>query len=1149
MRFVKGRKYLTKTMKFFCSILFSFLSFGIVLSQNESQINYAELLLALKKDIKNGQHRTIRDLISLIDHESAVTQARKILKDHTFFTSTEINVSKASKSALLDFYYDREKEIKYSEILNAFYITPVEQYDISFELKNNEHNQSDQTNGTLRRLLTDLNSHLEHKKFTEAEQVIQQIIQLKCIDQEVYLNILKDPRLLDFPEKSRNNNYESLMSSLENYLDVEVIEIAAQMLDGAYLKETFVIPFLTTITNNSPDTETDIESSAEYFLFLIDSLGSLDEIRTYGYEKIFKSRISFFQFPVDYYGKILTLSDQYSKLKQNIIFDLQHCQHPRAFFYIASDLYRSLKEDKNFDSNYHMEVLQYMTNVKIGVKDANDKITFDPLKDETSTLNYFLFWASHYGDFEWDENRQLFTNKMETLAKTQNYERLFRRLNSRNDTIALESFVQLTEGEPLEIKSLAKKYRQLLRNQNKTLPSLKYKYLEQLSLLTEYCRQNKIEYKVQPTLAKKLSALLHAKNQKERYAIENIIINEIKIDEITAFEYWACLKEGSKDISFSAGRILDWVYSKYWDNILTNKDQLRLFLKKSYLFENISVSGVCNAYLNKFNRLDPKEYQALEEIGKIESDEDILTQISLLLAIDIEESLGSYSILDFLDDPLVFNRRDIKILPKPTEDDVKKIVSIIKTEPENEVIRNLFFYLWLHPDIEYIPYLFELIDDDRIVTQKENLTVSVADNIIPIVENVYSHSFEVAPKKLFATEQWRTLWRNEGEHFKKWEQKFFEQKLDSLKYFTQLKIEDLNELTESSFYSIKYKDDILKNINKIKPIRNIRKLSIEPKLSVDEDLKYFKQFFFSYKELDEIPKLFNIKDKDVVTMLSFINEKTTSFEISEKGSLYNNLLRAPWLSRAINQGKLKSEATTIIEKILIKYLNESEFLSEFEEQITQLNIAQLQFMGKSIPEKIDATLALDADKGSKAKILKSIIATVTYEEIGLVVSRFDQMEDILEEKTYTFLSRDFGIPVFSFDTSKEQELFIENHSKMSEFAFYEYYLKKFGIDLSKKKRQLDYQQIYNILHFDIVSPFVGETGGKRDLYIYSIIKLLELQFDTQLGFHRKLNESQTFYSFSSTKRAQAWLKYLEDKKLINTNNTFPRSFNFSKDME
>ena len=89
---------------------------------------------------------------------------------------------------------------------------------------------------------------------------------------------------------------------------------------------------------------------------------------------------------------------------------------------------------------------------------------------------------------------------------------------------------------------------------------------------------------------------------------------------------------------------------------------------------------------------------------------------------------------------------------------------------------------------------------------------------------------------------------------------------------------------------------------------------------------------------------------------------------------------------------------------------------------------------------------------------------------------------------------------------------------------------------------MDFQKIYDILQFDIVSPFVSRTGGKRDYFSYGIIKLLELKFDDRLGFHEKLNENQTFYSFSSAKRAAAWREYLYQHKLVNIQTTIPPSF-------
>lgn len=1103
------------------------------------------LLQTLSQDVKSGNHRTLRDLISLSDEKGYQKEIRRILQQYTFFTTKEIDLRAATKEELMAFYYDNTSRIKYSEILNAFYITPVEQQKVDFEIKYHDEQQTNQNATLARRLMSDLNDQLDEGEYTEAQSTVHQIVELEVPDRELYLNLLRDPRIFDIPSTAQQDIYQSILTALEPLADMEIVEIGIQMAEGGFCDPAFTEAFLTNTTNNAPDLGYIFDDNLEYFSYLIDSLETFPDLRSHGYEKIFNFKVNFFQFPVDYYGKMLGRSESYSWIQHNALLDLQRSQHPRALFYIAANWYRNWKDNpESIDIDY-LDLLKSITNVEIGVKDKSGKTIFEPSQDKTAMLNYFLYWASHYNDYEWDKNRQIYTNKLETLAKTQNYERLFRRLNSRNDTIALHSFVQLSEGDPLEIKSLAKKYRQLLRNQNKSLPELKYKYLEQLSQLTAYCRLNEISYKVDKKVAKFLGKLLKAETEQERFAIENELINLLKVQDLTAIEYWSCIKAKNEALTFSVGRILDWSYSKNWDKIISNRDLVRLYLKKSYLFEAIGISGNCNSYLNKFDIHDADQRALIESIGRIESDEDILHQISILIAQseEKEKSYTEYNISEFLDDPLIFNKRDLKTLPKPTNKDVKEIVGLIRTEEDPEIIKKFFAYLWLHPDIEYIPELFNLIDDQRIVTQRSNLTVSVADNVIPIVENVYGQNFEPMSDQAFATQQWRALWKEDGANFDKWEQRFFEEKLDSLKYFDKLKISQLNALTESDYYSEDYKSSILEHLPKIKPLRNIRRLSIEPKLVVKTDLKYFENFVFTYKELDDIPKLFEVKDNDADIMLAFIEEKSATFDINEKGSFYNNLFRAPWLGQYISKGLMDQQMADAIKATLETYLTESEFMSEYEEQVTLLNIAQLQFMGRSVQEKIDGTLQLQIDKAAKAKVLKSIIATVSYEDIPLVADRFDPLLEILGANTYDFLSKDFGIPIFSFSTMKEQEEFVQLHDKLSEYDFYKHYLQAFGLEIFIGNDQLDFQKVYRILSFDNVSPFVGETGGKRDWYIYGIIKLLESHFDTRLGFHEKLNESQTFYSFSSTKRAIAWQEYLEEKGLVSPNITLPPSFN------
>ena len=60
-------------------------------------------------------------------------------------------------------------------------------------------------------------------------------------------------------------------------------------------------------------------------------------------------------------------------------------------------------------------------------------------------------------------------------------------------------------------------------------------------------------------------------------------------------------------------------------------------------------------------------------------------------------------------------------------------------------------------------------------------------------------------------------------------------------------------------------------------------------------------------------------------------------------------------------------------------------------------------------------------------------------------------------------------------------------------------------------RKLDFEKIYDLLQYEIVTPFVGGGGSHRDQFTYGLIKLLELHFNTRLGFHEKLNKNQKQY--------------------------------------
>jgi len=402
---------------------------------------------------------------------------------------------------------------------------------------------------------------------------------------------------------------------------------------------------------------------------LVDSLTTIEELRAYGYRKLFNTQPAFFMDQIDYYGRINR------KLAKNIVERINQLTH-----------------------------LEIQVNNKAGEFSTRAYAS----RDQVARTNYMMYWAAHYDDYEWDENREHFVNKNEAIETTQNYERLFRRLNSRNDSVAIASFIKLTEGEPNEVIALSEKYRQMFRNYNQSLPSFQFKYLEQLSQLTDYCRKNDITYQPSPDIAKQLEALLKTENPISRINIENELIRQITLEDITGVEYWACLQEGKLEINYSIGRILDWFYSRSLKEIQKNNHQLRLYLKKADIFGNIGAIGACNYYLNKFSLEDDPFQQKLLEIQQTEADEGILNQLMQLIN-EHNEASDNVSLSGFLEDPTGIHKRDIKIMRSPNSDEYEDLINTIRNTDDIAAIKRIFYYIRLHPEIGMVPHLFSLL--------------------------------------------------------------------------------------------------------------------------------------------------------------------------------------------------------------------------------------------------------------------------------------------------------------------------------------------------------------------------------------------------------------------------------------------------------
>lgn len=1112
--------------------------------------DYRKLLKTLENSLLEGNSRALRDLGSLLDNPEVKNKARRLIDQYTLFSPEEFVIDNPLiRNEFLGFYYEVADSLMYSDLLEVFYLTEPSQHKVPYKISVPEKEQvSDES------VLLNQHIHLIETALKTANDSLmiagtRKIGTLNRSEGYAFLTeLLSTTKIKKSKFQDKSAVYQAIALELEEYVDIKVLKTLLKLISKDQFSLAFSQERLANLTNVNLEASNNKNLVKKYH-HLIDSLTTIEEIRAHGYRKIFNTRPSFFTDQIDYYGRILSLSEKKPWIEYNAIRDLCHQQHPRAMYYLAGHLFKIRKESGKHNRKLARTIvkkIKQLTQLEIQVPDKAGEFSTSAYasRDQVARTNYMIYWAAHYNDYEWDENREYFVNKNEAIETTQNYERLFRRLNSRNDSVAIASFIKLTEGEPNEVIALSEKYRQMFRNYNQSLPSFQFKYLEQLSQLTYYCRKNDIPYQPSQAISQKLEALLVAEDPVTRINIENELIGQLTLEDITGVEYWACLQEGKLEINYSVGRILDWFYSRSLKDIQKNNHQLRLYLKKADIFGNIGAIGACNYYLNKFSLEDKKFQEKLTEIQQTEADEGILNQLMQLINEHNEES-DNILLSGFLADPTGIHKRDIKIMSGPAKDEYKDIVKAIRNTEDIAAIKRIFYYIRLHPELGLVPHLFTLLDDERVLIEKRGVILTVADNLAPIMENIYNYSFpEVEERKKFDVIPWQKMWEENGDEYEQWAKIFFERKLASLADSETLDIEDINQITTSVHYGPRYQDKCLRALRKVKPVRDIRKLQVNPKLLVSTDLMYFDSFAFSYKELDNIPKLFTVDQPG--RMLRFLEQKASDFDLIDKGTFYNNLFRSGWFLSYLGSEELSLKKAEEIKAILIAYFNENEYLSEFEEQVTQFNIAQLESLGKKLDEQLMAAVRMNTDHASMVKIQESILARISYADIPMVVNLLPELAPELQDPNRFFLVKDFGLPIFDLDSEQARKALIVQHKDLSQIAFYRNCLRNFGVDFEDKDQKLDFQKIYNILSYDAAAPFVSSSGGKRDYYTYGIIKVLELHFEDRLGFHEKLNESQTFYDFSSSKRAAAWIQYLEQKALVNPGRQLPPSFNLTR---
>lgn len=194
--------------------------------------------------------------------------------------------------------------------------------------------------------------------------------------------------------------------------------------------------------------------------------------------------------------------------------------------------------------------------------------------------------------------------------------------------------------------------------------------------------------------------------------------------------------------------------------------------------------------------------------------------------------------------------------------------------------------------------------------------------------------------------------------------------------------------------------------------------------------------------------------------------------------------------------------------------------------------------------KIKDVFSSKDSKYDKEKKIQELSGKVSYEQIGETLRQL-LTDNILDDYSkFNFLESDFGFYLGDFKKASINS-FLKKYNSLSEKELYEDNLSSLGINIQVGSGDYDYNKIYEILKYDVVDAFVGGGGGRRDHNVYQVIKLLELKFQTTLGFINKLCSWQGIWGCDCTSRAKYWMQYMRDHKLVSLDITEPVSISYN----
>jgi len=1153
-------------------------------SQNDSLNKYFNSKFdSIRAKLEKGDKKTLFDLSELLKNQ-------QIIKINTSYGSTTTKASNYTNYILKNYieFKGFSPDVKNNNIdFNEYLISKIDEISFSEDLKTffdyNYENNTDEykINKNVPKNKDSLSlaySHIIDSLFhiNEVNQIndyLNEISTLKTSVSKNYIFSLTDKLL----RMKINNNYNMakyFILSLRYYRDEDsfnkIYEILSEYFVNDYgctsLALISNVNFFNLLLRQNIEYKSENQFFANYLSYiknLKDSIGKLDAMREFGYEIELGFGKSDFSNPDDFYLEAIRKSEHRWWIKYNCVMDLISQKNPLALKCISILLFERNKYYKDYIDyesaskiNYKI-ILEELINSVVKVKNAKGNWTYK-YEDDVSSLNQYFYWNRHYNDYVWNDEISGFINKAEKLDEPDVMSELFENLYSKDDEVAIKSCERITHYNPVEVKSLLQTFNfDVLSKHNHIIPQFPERAILQLTLFYDYCKKNNYPVDLNERMRNVIDTLSSELEVKDRLHYENYLIDNLTLDDINILEYHTILYQNRKGyLSNSTGRIVNKFYDDKLYNILSDKNQLRLFLKKSLYFYNIRIVGALGHYLLKVQNLPPDKVVLLKDLLKEEEDFDIKNQLKLVLSKYSNASDLSDNFYEYFENIKEIKKESL-ITVKINENDYDFVFNKLNTESDKDIESKILNVIDANQKIKMIPYLIKSLDNLNIVDKTYmhytgndlsdnyvNYDINVCDRVVAILENLTGHTFSEEKEKntdfyflsmsrdgsIYYSDKsktaknWKKLWEKDSLNYENWGKTFFAKKVKKISTESSVKIDDLMSILNSPYYDTTFRLMILESMKKLNPCEDYRNLYF---LKDTLDDKYIDYFLLPCNSCDDSWNVLkNFKKKSPDKIINFFEKFSENFSPVDKGILYTRLLNEDyfdWIMQYPLKDDLKKDILNSLNAYLKSYKKRK---SDYEYSSIRSAIYRLTVNKSNIESILNEILK---EKSEDAKdILEKFLYAVPYNLLGVILDYYDKLPfDNWDKKAY--ISYDFGIPIKD-TTGKTFSEFKENYKKLSEYDLYCYYLDKSGFDYKDINGKLDFEKIYAILRYGTKINFVGSWD--EDVFILPVLRLLQITLKTNLDGQYKFNNMISHFGYTGKSDFNDWCKFLVDKKLV-----------------